>query len=100
VWQRWEVHNFDPGGQEEMSTESIPNTNEIKMFMHCQLCADEFENHEHPGESMRTFTKYEVGYTKQGLQVWCIRHEKNVMHIDFEGYQHPANMTRYLEPGT
>jgi hypothetical protein len=27
----------------------------------------------------------EVGWTPKGLQVWCKRCERNVLHLDFEG---------------
>ena len=26
----------------------------------------------------------EVGWTNQGFQVWCTRHNTNVIHIDFD----------------
>ncbi len=83
-----------------MSPRDIPNTNVITMFMHCALCAEEWKAHKFPGKSMRDIVHVEIGYTKQGIQVWCVRHEKNIMHVDFEGQQHHANMTRHLEPGT
>jgi hypothetical protein len=38
--------------------------------------------------------KIQVGWTQLGLQVWCIRHDCNIMHIDFEGVKHRANTTR------
>ena len=36
---------------------------------------------------------YDIGWTKLGLQVWCKKHNCNMMHIDFQGQQHPANLT-------
>lgn len=68
----------------------ISNENEIKQFLHCSLCLQELPK----GESPRSFAQLEVGFTKQGLQVWCKRHEANVAHIDFEGCTHPANTSR------
>jgi len=68
----------------------IPNTCEIKGFLHCKLCAKEKPLH----VSMRDFAQLEVGFTEIGWQVWCIRHDCNVVHIDFQGHQHPANQTR------
>lgn len=32
-----------------------------------------------------------VSFTDVGLQVWCLRHNCNVIHIDFEGRKHPAS---------
>jgi hypothetical protein len=64
---------------------SMPN--EIQGFVHCGKCLSEVPEHLTPGE----YQHVNVGFTKQGLQVWCVRHNCNVMHIDFEGQKHPAN---------
>lgn len=74
----------------------VPSSNEIKMFMHCGLCLEERP----PNLSPREWASLEVGWTVLGLQVWCKRHECNVIHIDFEGQKHPANLTREVVPGT
>ena len=36
------------------------------------------------GESHKSYSRFEVGWTNQGFQVWCTRHNHNVMHIDFD----------------
>jgi len=75
----------------------IPNTNEIVTFLHCRLCTDELE----AGEielSPRDYAELEVGFTEIGLQIWCRRHECNITHVDYEGYQHPANNDRIEHP--
>jgi hypothetical protein len=66
----------------------IPATNEIVAFFHCMKCLDEKPD----GTSPREWAQLEVGFTPIGLQVWCKRHELNILHIDFEGLKHPANM--------
>ena len=68
----------------------IPNTNEIGLFIHCGLCMDELPTNESP----QSWCALEVGWTPIGLQVWCKRHDVNVIHIDFETMHHPANQTR------
>lgn len=73
----------------------IPNTNEITTFLHCGLCIEEVQDM--PGISPRDYAELEAGFTKLGLQLWCKRHGCNVVHIDFEGAQHPANQSR-LDP--
>ena len=73
----------------------IPNTNEIKMYLHCVLCIEELPRNESP----QSYTMYEVGYTPQGIQVWCKRHNCNVIHIDFEGHKFPANTSRQQVKG-
>lgn len=66
----------------------IPAALSIRAYCHCRLCLQELPQ----GTSPREWAQLEVGLTEIGLQVWCKRHEVNVMHIDFEGQQHPANM--------
>ena len=72
----------------------ISNLNCIEAFLHCGLCIDEFKAHEHRGKSPETLQNISVGWTKQGFQVWCNRHQVNMLHVDFEGQTHPANSTR------
>lgn len=67
----------------------IPNDMQIKMFMHCGRCLSERPEHLSP----REWAQLEIGWTAIGVQVWCKRHEVNIVHIDFEGVQHKANMT-------
>ena len=62
--------------------------NKIQMFLHCGLCLSEKPN----GVSPKDYARLAVGWTKDGLQVWCNRHNVNVMHVDFEGVKHPANL--------
>jgi len=56
-------------------------TNKITMFMHCKLCLDERP----PDISPREYAQLEIGFTVPGFQVWCRRHEANVIDVDFEG---------------
>ena len=71
----------------------IPNTNEITAFAHCCLCLEEMGATE-IGCSPREYAELEVGFTDLGLQIWCKRHECNILHIDFEGHRHPTNDSR------
>ncbi len=69
---------------------------EIQMYLHCRRCVQELaERCERTGEpqSPRDYARLAVGWTPDGLQVWCNRHECNVLHVDFEGRKHPANLT-------
>lgn len=59
---------------------------EIEAYIHCGKCLDEKPE----GISPRDFAQLEFGYTKMGLQVWCKRHEVNVVNIDFQGQTHPV----------
>ena len=60
--------------------------NEILQFFHCKVCGETI----HPGMSPSEYQDIEVGWTDKGLQVWCKRHDINIVHIDFEGHRHPA----------
>jgi hypothetical protein len=70
----------------------IPATNEIRAFIHCNLCLEERP----PDQSPMEWARLNVGTTPAGFQVWCVRHDANVVHIDFEGRKHPANGARAL----
>jgi len=45
---------------------------------------------------MREYGRLEMGFTERGLQVWCLRHDLNVLHLDFAGEQLEADF-RCLE---
>ena len=55
--------------------------NEIKQFFHCKQCIKDLPE----GLSPQMFVRNESGFTKYGFQVWCLRHDKEVIHIDFKG---------------
>ena len=71
------------------------NTNEIKLYLHCFQCQKNSPDSISPVD----FSNLSVGWTDRGLQVWCERHRANVIHIDFERQQHPANNTRKRNDG-
>jgi len=62
----------------------------ISAYCHCGLCLEERPD----GVSPRDWGQLEVGFTREGIQVWGKRHEVNVIHINFQGQKHPADMTR------
>ena len=43
-----------------------------------------------PGTSPSDWARLECGWTDLGFQVWCKRHDINILHVDFEGHKHPA----------
>jgi len=63
-----------------------PVENEIELYLHCKKCLEELP----PEFSPREWAQLEVGWTRAGIQVWCKRHELNVMHMDFQGHKHPG----------
>lgn len=63
-------------------------SNQINLYIHCTQCYEEIPD----GDSPIEYQDIEVGWTVKGIQIWCRRHDKNIMHIDFEGNTHPAVM--------
>jgi hypothetical protein len=76
----------------------ITNKLEIFSYCHCGKCIEEWKATK-PGVSPAEFARLNVGFTPAGLQVWCVRHNVNVMHIDFQGQQHPADLSCEEVPG-
>ena len=65
------------------------NENNIELFLHCKKCIESRPD----GISPKDYQEIGCGWTKQGLQVWCNRHDCNVLHVDFEGQKHPADLS-------
>ncbi len=68
----------------------VPEECHIEQFFNCNLCLKELPE----GESPQSYKRYDVGWTVKGIQVWCLRHDCNVLHMDFEGAKHPATTDR------
>jgi len=68
----------------------IPNDLQIKTYFHCRQCIEEMPFDTSPQEWQRI----QAGFTLIGLQVWCLRHDCNIVHIDFQNRKHPANTSR------
>jgi hypothetical protein len=75
---------------ESGAVREISARNEIQAYFHCRSCFKE----KPPKMAPRDWMHIEAGWTPQGFQVWCVRCECNVVHVDFEGHKHPANTTR------
>lgn len=74
--------------------DAVPSNNkEIVAFIHCKKCLAQRPLSTSPAEWAQT----EVGWTMRGLQLWCRRHDINLLHVDFEGHKHPANTTAKKE---
>lgn len=73
---------------------SIPVDYRILGFCHCRMCVQE----KAPDVSMAEYAALEVGMTEHGIQVWCLRHQVNVIHVSFDGKQLPANNRKEAPP--
>lgn len=67
----------------------IPN--EIKGFYHCKKCIEEATKiaARAGSASPRHYAKLEFGVTKSGFQLFCVRHEINVMKIEISLEESP-----------
>lgn len=90
----------------KQKVKALPATNSIVQFFQCKRCVADLAQFggRITGESPETYARQSVGFTKEGLQVWCNRHDVNIAHIHFEGQTHPANLLaadteRMLEGG-
>ena len=61
--------------------------NKIFSFYHCRECLDEICAKQSIGDevSPREYANYEFGATEKGFQLWCVRHEKNILALDLLG---------------
>ena len=55
------------------------DNSDINQYMHCKKCLDELPSEVSPKE----WSRMAVGRTDYGLQVWCNRHDSNIIHLDF-----------------
>lgn len=62
----------------------MANVNKIQMYFHCKKCIAERPSDQSP----REWGRIECGWTAKGFQVWCHRHDLNIIHVDFEGMKH------------
>ena len=79
--------------------EELSNENKIGSYLHCGKCLEEWKNTEEirTKVSPKDYARIQVGWTEKGLQVWCNRHDCNMINIDFQGQKHPANVTAKRE---
>lgn len=59
----------------------LPTTNEIRDYLYCAKCDDSCPS----TETLKNWQRLSIGLTSYGLQVWCDRHNVNVLHFDLSG---------------
>ena len=70
---------------------------QINQHVICAKCEEDFQAGSTDSSSLQDYTKLDVGFTDIGIQVWCRRHDANVVHVNFNGQKLEANF-RCLEP--
>lgn len=60
---------------------------QIVAYFHCEECALEWKNDKNISTRMspREYAQISVGWTVKGLQIFCFRHELNILNLDFMG---------------
>ena len=77
-------HDFPPFGKYEN-----PDSNHILTFIHCSKCIQEVTKND--TESPMSYARISVGWSIWGIQLFCNRHNCNIMHVDFEGNKFPSS---------
>lgn len=75
-----------------MEDRQIPIRNSITQSVHCSKCVKELAEQKIP-LSPQQYAKVEFGFTKWGVQLWCSRHNRNIIHVDFGDQKLYANMS-------
>jgi len=57
----------------------------IYAYMRCAKCLDLWKAGAFPGQAMKDATDLSFGVTQAGFQLWCNRHNCNVLHLDLLG---------------
>jgi hypothetical protein len=70
--------------------------NSITAYFNCRRCLAECP----PFMSAAEFARLNFGQTPYGLQVWCVRHNMNVYHLDLTSQPRPACVTHGVETDT
>ena len=70
--------------------------NGIEQNIICSKCETEFLLGSTDSRSLQDYSRLDIGFTSIGVQVWCRRHDANVIHIDFAG-QKPTADFRCIE---
>ena len=70
--------------------------NGIEQNIICSKCESEFLLGSTDSRSLQDYSRLDIGFTSIGVQVWCRRHDANVVHIDFAG-QKPTADFRCIE---
>ena len=70
--------------------------NGIEQNIICSKCETEFLLGSTDSRSLQDYSRLDIGFTSIGVQVWCRRHDANVVHIDFAG-QNPTADFRCIE---
>jgi hypothetical protein len=81
--------------EDEKAIEALME-NGIDTYVHCRQCLAERPAY----MSMAEFARLAFGRTPHGLQVWCLRHNMNVYHLDLAHKPRPRYMGHGIQTAT
>lgn len=59
----------------------LTNQKAIRSYIHCGKCEESCPS----TMSVKDWSQFEIGFTSDGIQIWCRRHNCNVAHFDLKG---------------
>lgn len=63
----------------------LEQPNEIGGYIHCKECVAEWVAGQAGKDvSPKEYSRISVGRTAKGLQVWCDRHNKNILYVQID----------------
>jgi hypothetical protein len=72
--------------------------NKIFMNFNCRQCQEEYADGKYGrNKSMQEMARFAVGRTKTGLQVWCVRHDMNIIDMDLPADNRLMTMPLHCE---
>lgn len=58
-------------------------SSDIFMNFNCRQCQEEYLDGKYGrNKSMEEMARITVGRTKTGIQIWCVRHDMNIINVD------------------
>lgn len=63
------------------TSETAPD--EGASYLHCAKCLDEWQESFRGVVSPRDYARQQVALTREGVQVWCTRHDANITHMRY-----------------
>lgn len=56
---------------------------QIKKPIVCVKCSEEYLKGQTDARTLQDYSKFDVGFTDYGLQIFCQRHKTNICHLKF-----------------
>lgn len=71
----------DPALKVQFLNDDGPVADVGVMYLHCKRCMEEWKAGAGKGESPKAYARQQVAWTREGFQVWCVRHDANIVNV-------------------